>query len=98
MLVPYELERRAAMPADALLLPGAEAAVAVCAALGHDPPPKLFATADGVLLLLDRPAGRPIAGAIRLRRLSDHLLVPADADLTPQLHPEEAAALTKARG
>src|SRR5258708_5129966 len=98
MLVPFQLERRAAAPADAILVPSAAAALAACAVLGHDPPPKLFATADGILLLLDHPAHRAVAGAMRLRRVSEYLLVPADADLVPRLHADEAAALTKTRG
>ncbi|MFL5340783.1 MAG: tetratricopeptide repeat protein, partial [Gemmataceae bacterium] len=101
MLVPVRLARRpAAEPAAALLLPSAGVAelLAVCAHLNADPLPKVFATADGFLVLLDAPTPLPVPGAIRLRRLADYLLVPADADLEPQLHADEATALTKARG
>ena len=98
MFIPFHLERRTAAPVDGLLLPSGADAVAACAILGHDPPPTLFATADGVLILLDGPADHAAIGAIKLRRLSDYLLIPFDAELLPQLHRDEMAALTKTRG
>ena len=101
MQLPYQLSRRPqSEAATALLLPSADPAdlLQLCARLGHDPLPDLFLTADGFLLLLESPTARSYPPALRLRRLSEFLLLPADADLAPQLHPDEAAGLTRDRG
>src|SRR5207248_6360372 len=43
-------------------------------------------------------SGRNLPGAVRLRRLAADLFIPIDADLSPALLPDEAAALTRDRG
>src|SRR6266849_10275381 len=96
MQVPFRLARQTtAEPATALLLPGTDSSelLALCVQLQADPLPRVYETADGFLLLLDAPIRLPVPGAIRLRRLADNLLMPADAELEPRLHPDEAAAL-----
>jgi hypothetical protein len=101
MKVPYRLRRRPATePATALLLPShsAEELARLCARLAHDPLPRVYAVADGLLLKLRQPATTPVGGVIRLRGLADNLLLPVDADLSPGLLPDEAAALTARRG
>jgi tetratricopeptide (TPR) repeat protein len=60
--------------------------------------PAAYAVADGYLVQLSRPIERVIGGALRLRRLADHLYLPADADLVPALLPEEAADMGRRRG
>jgi hypothetical protein len=70
----------------------------LCARLGADPLPPVYAVADGFLIKLDRPSAAAVGGVIRLRALADNLLVPATADLVPPLLPDEAAALVRQRG
>src|SRR5262249_14192102 len=101
MQIPVRLARRPSPePAVALLLTNAGAAelLALCARLNADPLPSLFATADGMLMILDAPVTMAVPGAVRLRRLADKLLIPVDADLEPRLHDDEATALTRDRG
>src|SRR5579864_6244096 len=101
MQIPFQLVRRAeSEPATALLLLSHDAnqLLRLCAQLAADPLPRICVTADGYLLLLDEPTDRPWPECLRLRRLADHLLVPVNADLWPQLHSTEAAALTRKRG
>jgi tetratricopeptide (TPR) repeat protein len=101
MKVPFHLRRRAsAEPAVALLLLGhdSEELLRLCARLGHDPVPAVFAVADGFLLKLTRPVETALAGCVRLRGLSPDLLLPVDADLVPGLLPDEAEALVRRRG
>jgi hypothetical protein len=101
MKVPYRLRRRArAEPATALLLPSHRPAdvLRLCERLGCDPLPAVYAVADGFLLKLPRPAPGGVAGCVRLRGLSAHLLLPVDADLEPGLLPDEVAALVRERG
>src|SRR5262249_52178512 len=99
--VAYRLRRRPeARPALALLLPGhdSSALLRLCARLGLDPLPQIFASADGFLLRLLRPLHQPVAGVIRLAELAANVLLPVDAELIPGLLPDEAAALGRARG
>ncbi|HEV3146365.1 MAG TPA: hypothetical protein VGZ47_20930 [Gemmataceae bacterium] len=101
MQVPFQLVRRTdSEPATALLLTSFDLAqlLRLCSQLDADPLPQIYPTADGFLLLLDQPTDRAWPECLRLRRLADHLLLPLDADLWPQLHAEEAAALTRKRG
>jgi tetratricopeptide (TPR) repeat protein len=101
MKVPYRLRRRARPePATALLLPAHDPAdvLRLCERLGCDPLPAVYAVADGFLLKLAQPAPGAVAGCVRLRGLSAHLLLPVDADLEPALLPDEAAALVRDRG
>jgi hypothetical protein len=101
MQIPFQLVRRAeSEPATALLLLSLDPAqlLGLCAQLAADPLPRISVTADGFLLLLDEPTDRAWPECLRLRRLAEHLLVPVDADLWPQLHSTEASALTRKRG
>ncbi|VTT96819.1 cyclic nucleotide-binding protein : Uncharacterized protein OS=Singulisphaera acidiphila (strain ATCC BAA-1392 / DSM 18658 / VKM B-2454 / MOB10) GN=Sinac_2117 PE=4 SV=1 [Gemmataceae bacterium] len=101
MDVPFRLTRRdAPAPTDAFLLVSADVneLARACAGLG-DNVPAVFAVSGGFVLV--PPAGhdaRHVPGAIALRRLTGDLYVPADAELMPALLPDEAAALTQARG
>ncbi|WP_439620514.1 hypothetical protein [Gemmata sp.] len=101
MDVPFRLTRRdAPAPADAFLLLATDARelAMACACLGANVP-AVFAVRGGFVLV--PPAGhdaRHVPGAIALRRLMGDLLIPADAELVPALLPDEAAALTQARG
>src|SRR5262245_51979044 len=101
MQVPFQLLRRpTSEPASALLLLSTDAneLLSVCAELGSDPPPEVFSTADGMLLLLDAPTVKSFPHTLRLRNESKYLVLPVDADLGPRLHAEEAAALTRECG
>src|SRR5262249_44987682 len=100
MQLPYRLSRRSkSEPATALLLDGDTGRLlSLCAQLGHDPLPDVFATRDGFLLLLEAPTTKLWPHTLRLRRLAEFLPLPVDADLTPQLHNDEAASLTRDRG
>lgn len=101
MNVPFHLRKRARPePASALLLLSPQAAdvLDLCARLGAEPLPRIFDVADGFLLLLDKPLAGAVPRALRLRALCPHLLVPADADLVPALHDDEARALVRERG
>jgi hypothetical protein len=101
MQLAYRLDRRVeAAPATGLLLLSHEAAdvVALYAGLEHDPPPRTFLIADGFLLLLETATAKPWPRTVKLRQLAEHLLVPVDAELSPQLHDDEAIGLTRDRG
>jgi hypothetical protein len=101
MNVAFQLRQRPdAEPATALLLLRRDAAAlfALCARLGADPLPTVHDTADGLLLVLDRPTTAAVPHALRLRALCPHLLVPVDADLSPQLHGDELRGLVRDRG
>jgi tetratricopeptide (TPR) repeat protein len=101
MNVSYRLRRfPTTEPATALLVPSFEpaAVLELCARLGFDPVPEIFATAEGFLLKLPRPLAGSAAGALRLRGLSANLFLPVDAELIPALLEEEAAALVRDRG
>lgn len=101
MKVAYSLRPRPGRePAIALLLPGRDAGelFAVFAGLGLEEFPPVYATADGFLLKLPRPTETAVPGVIRLRGLSEQLLLPVDADLVPPLLPDEASALVSKRG
>jgi tetratricopeptide (TPR) repeat protein len=101
MRVPFRLRRTTTpAPATALLLPSHDVGelLRLCAAVGADTLPPVYAAADGFLVLLPTPTDAPFAGTVRLRGLSAHLLLPVDADLVPALLPDEAAALVRDRG
>jgi tetratricopeptide (TPR) repeat protein len=101
MKVPFRLRKLpAAEPATALLLaaPDVDAVLHLCARAGTDPPPDVFAVADGFLLRLRQPTTAAFPGTVRLRGLADNLLLPVDAALSPALHADEAAALVRDRG
>src|SRR5262249_3497277 len=70
MKVPYQLRwLPQSAAATALLVPGhrADEVLRVCAELGADPLPAVYAVADGYLLLLATPSQKQIVGATRLR-------------------------------
>lgn len=101
MKVPYQLHwLPTSAPANALLLPGHHAVdvLRVCVEVGADPLPRIHAVADGFLLLLSKSSEQQMVGVVRLRGLSNHLLIPVDAELAPALLPDEAAALVSKRG
>ncbi len=101
MQVPFHLRRLpTAAPADALLLPthDAEELLRFCVRLGVDPLPKIHALADGFLLQLTKPTETAWPPAIRLRRRVANLLLPADAELAPNLLDDEASGLVRDRG
>jgi tetratricopeptide (TPR) repeat protein len=70
----------------------------LCAVVGSAPLPDIYHVADGFLLKVHQPTEAVYPGAIRLRGLADNLLVPADAELVPALHDDEARGLVRARG
>jgi tetratricopeptide (TPR) repeat protein len=98
MHVQFTLRRRETPAAAAALFvarPDVPTLLAVCARLPGPPP--AFAVEGGFLVRADRlPPAVPFA--LPLRRVGGELYVPADADLVPGLHPEEAVALTRDRG
>jgi hypothetical protein len=101
MKVPFRLRRVGeARPATALLLPGHDVAalLGVCARVGRDSWPELFAVHDGFLLRFKKGLREPVGGVIRLAELADNVLTPVDAALAPGLLPDEAAALGRERG
>src|SRR5262249_10925630 len=70
----------------------------VAVELGLDPLPSVFTVADGFLLMLPVPSEKSVVGAIRLRGLSKHLLIPVNAELIPPLLEDESSALVSKRG
>lgn len=101
MKVSFHLRKLpAAEPASALLLLAqrAEDLLRLCARLGSSGWPAVYPVPGGFLVKLDQPADVSFPNTIRLRRLSDNLLLPADAELTPPLHEDEAKALVRDRG
>jgi tetratricopeptide (TPR) repeat protein len=100
--VPFRLTRREteATSADAFLLfaDGFGPLATACARLGGEHLPRIYSIQGGFLLVArdGQPASLP--GTIRLRRLSGELFLPADADLSPALLPDESAGLTRERG
>jgi MoxR-vWA-beta-propeller ternary system domain bpX3 len=96
--VPYQLRRRAwALPAAALFVAGRDPLelLGVCAALKLDPFARVFDVDGGFVVKLDTPVREPVAGALRLRALSEALLIPVDATLVPALLDDEAAGLVR---
>ncbi len=101
MKIPLRLTpRRTREPATALLLPTNDAArlFDLVVQLGLDPLPKVYAVADGFLVVLPAPLSSAVAGVVRLRSLAEHLFLPTDAELTPPLLADEAQGLTRTRG
>src|SRR5690349_13918017 len=98
--VPFSLRKAPVHhPVAGWLLPSLDLADLTACLEGLRPTwPVVHATALGWLLRFDDPPARTWPGAIRLRRLADDLLVPADADLCPALLPDEADALVRERG
>lgn len=91
-----QLRRQASCEdADALYVPGdeARAVLDILAFLGLEPTPRLFGVAGGFLIRLDAPLRGPVPGALRLRAIGPNLLVPADAQLVPNLLEDEAESL-----
>lgn len=100
MQVPLRLARReAAATADAFLLPadGFGPLADAGAKLG-DALPDVYPVRGGFLLVPRQTSARPPAGAIRLRRVSGDVFVPADGVLLPALLADELTALTRDRG
>jgi hypothetical protein len=99
--VPLKLARRSDAPeaADAFLLfAGGYGELAdACARLGAATP-AVYPVRGGFLLVPPHEEARPLPGAVRLRRPSGDLFIPADAALSPALLPDEVAALTRDRG
>lgn len=99
MNVPLRLLRReASAAADAFLLFAADFGplAAACERLGPQLP-AVFPVRGGFLLV--PPTGtKAVPGAVRLRRVSGDLFIPADSVLSPTLLPDEIAALTSDRG
>jgi hypothetical protein len=99
--IPFTLQPRPdAEPATALLLPGTRAddLFTLVADLNLETFPKTYATSAGFLVKLPRPNDTPLAGVVRLRGLSENLLLPVDADLIPPLLPDESQGLVRSRG
>src|SRR5262249_37883468 len=87
-------------PACAVLVPGhdAQAALAICAAMGTEQAPLIFAVADGLLLYWKGQIEAVSVGAIRLGEIGPNLLLPVDAEIVPGFLDDEAAALGRERG
>ncbi len=100
MKTPFRLRKSTPTPANALMLPGADAGalLRLCARLGGASLPVIHPLASGFLIRLPRPDENAYPGVIRLRALSDNLLVPVDAELTPALLEDETTALVRQRG
>src|SRR5262245_44962567 len=101
MNIPFDLQRSdSAEPASALLLPSSAPAdlLRLCARLGFDPLPEIFAIVDGFLLKLAKPMPEHVGGVLRLRAVAENLWLPVDARLVPELLPDEAQGLTRQRG
>lgn len=101
MRVAFRLRKRpAATAATALLLvsPDVTELLRLCARIGSDAPPRLYAVPGGFLLKLATPGTGSFPNTIRLRGLSENLFVPVDADLVPDLLPDEAAGLVRDHG
>src|SRR5262245_32638228 len=101
MKVAFQLRRlQLAEPAAALLLPSGDVSelLSLCAGVGEGAMPELFMLADGFLIKLVRPSTTAFPGAIRLRARTPNLYLPVDAELSPTLHDDEAAALVRERG
>jgi tetratricopeptide (TPR) repeat protein len=101
MKIPYQLRwLPTSAPATAFLLPGGgvEDVLRVCVEIGVEPLPAVFAVAGGFLLMLPGPSEKVIVGAVRLRGLAEHLLLPVNAELIPPLLADESAALVRKRG
>jgi hypothetical protein len=99
--VAFHLRRRAEHePAVALLVTGCqvELLLELCARSGVDALPNVFLVNDGFLLRLPRPTSAVYPGVIRLRGLSENLLLPTNADLIPTLQSDEAQDLVRKRG
>jgi tetratricopeptide (TPR) repeat protein len=100
--VPFQLARRQtqAAAADAFLLiaDGFGPLAAACARLGGRQLPQVYPIRGGFLLVARDGKPPSLPGAIRLRRLSGELFLPADADLSPALLPDESEGLTRERG
>ena len=101
MKVPFRLRKRAVRkPANALFLTTTEVGelLRLCGRIGGDPLPRIFAVPGGFLLMLNDPTSSTLPRTIRLRAISPNLLVPADADLVPELWDDEARGLVRDRG
>ena len=100
MKVPFRVKRVSRVwPTAALLLPGQDPAVLLrlWSRLQLDPPPQVYAVADGFLLRLQGPVREP-AGAVRLREAGNNLFLPVDAELIPALLQDEAESLGRYHG
>ncbi|OWK46342.1 hypothetical protein [Fimbriiglobus ruber] len=101
MRVTYRLTRRSSpAPADAYLLFAADAGplAAAVAGWGQTVAPTVYPVNAGYVVVPRDSAARPMPGAVRLRRLAGDLFVPADADLSPALLPDEMVGLTRDQG
>lgn len=101
MNVPFHLRRREeTSPAVALFLGSRRISdlVKACTQVGGARLPVLYAVADGFVLKLHEQTIAAFPGLVRLRGLSENLLLPVDADLVPGLLAEEATALVRDRG
>jgi tetratricopeptide (TPR) repeat protein len=99
MKSPLRLRRTTPRPAAALYLPGdAAALLRLCARISASSLPAVHAVAGGFVVRLPAPSEEAWPGAVRLRSLANNLLLPVDANLTPALLDDEAAALTRQRG
>jgi hypothetical protein len=103
MKVAFRLRRRPEVdPAVAWLFPSYDLApvLGLCAGLGFDPTGRIHVLADGLLLHLEEPTDRVVAGVVRLRRLAPDadLFLPVDAELIPALLDDEAEGLTRRQG
>lgn len=101
--VPFQLRRRSSggtAPAEALFVPGRDAAVllSACMRLGLEPSGRVHDVAGGFLVRLAGASTVPVPGATRLREPSKDLFVPVDAELVPALLTDEAAGLVRDGG
>jgi tetratricopeptide (TPR) repeat protein len=101
MKIAWQLRRNHhAEAANAILLPSGSSAdlLAVHAQLEPSQSPAIYATKLGLLVTLSHPSTLYFADAIRLRAVAENFLIPVDAELTPALHPEEAAGMVRTYG
>jgi len=101
LVVPFRLRKRAASaPVAAIWLACSDMRhlAAMCLNSRDAEWPEIYATANGFIVIADRAATQIVPRSIRLRRLAGQLYLPADAELIPSLHGQEAADFTRLHG
>jgi tetratricopeptide (TPR) repeat protein len=99
--VPWRLQRRPGNDAARALLLASHQVADLVDLLGKfqmGTLPRIFAVADGFLLMLTTPTTASFPGTFRLKALASHLFLPVDAELSPALLEDELRGLVSRRG